>query len=113
MSKHTPGPWKIGYKDGNEQLVIMNQHIEIATCWHHCVEAIEEEMQYNARLIAAAPELLKALKVVVEYIPEPDGACVCHLGHPPCSDCVENSSTREALEIARAAIAEATGGSND
>jgi hypothetical protein len=34
----------------------MNDHIEIATCWHHCVEGIRQEMEANARLIAAAPE---------------------------------------------------------
>ena len=62
MSKHTPGPWEVAYQDKNGQSVVKGEHIEVATCWHHCVGSIEKEMHANARLIAAAPELLEALK---------------------------------------------------
>lgn len=54
---HTPGPWQVGYLDTHGQAVVVGEHIEIATCWHHCVRAIEKEMHANARLIAAAPEM--------------------------------------------------------
>ena len=64
MSKHTPGPWGVVYKDKYGQLVVKDKHIEIATCWHHCVGEIEKEMHANARLIAAAPDLLQALKII-------------------------------------------------
>lgn len=60
-TKHTPGPWGVAYTDSNGQLVVKNKHIEIATCWHHSVASIEAEMQANARLIAAAPDLLACL----------------------------------------------------
>lgn len=63
--KHTPGPWSVSYLDKNGKSVVKAEHIEVATCWHHCVGAIEKEMHYNARLIAAAPELLEAL---IEYM---------------------------------------------
>lgn len=59
---HTPGPWGVAYLDSNGQAVVKAEHIEIATCWHHCVESIEKEMHANARLIAAAPDLLEALR---------------------------------------------------
>jgi hypothetical protein len=58
MSKHTPGPWEVGYLDKHGQRTVLSQHIEICTCWHHSVGAIEKEMEANARLIAAAPDLL-------------------------------------------------------
>ena len=64
MNKHTPGPWGVAYKDKHGQSVVKNEHIEIATCWHHCVGEIEKEMHANARLIAAAPDLLQALKII-------------------------------------------------
>lgn len=57
----TPGPWAVDYLDKNGQRVVRGEHIEIATCWHHSVGSIEQEMEANARLIAAAPELLDAL----------------------------------------------------
>ncbi len=65
MNQHTPGPWEVAYYDKNGQAVVKSEHIEIATCWHHCVGAIEKEMKANARLIAAAPELLEALKGIL------------------------------------------------
>jgi len=65
MNKHTPGPWEVAYQDKNGQAVVKAEHIEVATCWHHSVGAIEEEMHANACLIAAAPDLLKALKVAL------------------------------------------------
>ena len=65
MSAHTPGPWFIADDDRNGQSVVRNEHIEIATCWHHCVGAIEKEMRFNARLIAAAPDLLSALAALM------------------------------------------------
>ena len=67
MSKHTPGPWEVAYQDKNGQSVVKGEHIEVATCWHHCVGSIEKEMHANARLIAAAPELLEALRMFVVW----------------------------------------------
>lgn len=63
-TEHTPGPWDVRYYDNNGQAVVSAEHIEIATCWHHCVGSIEKEMHANARLIAAAPDLLVALQDV-------------------------------------------------
>lgn len=60
--RHTPGPWEIGVLDKNAQRIVRAEHIEICTCWHHCVTSIAVEMEANARLIAAAPELVEALK---------------------------------------------------
>lgn len=57
----TPGPWHVGYVDGNGQSVVLGEHVEICTCWHHSIGSIEREMRGNAKLIAAAPTLYAAL----------------------------------------------------
>lgn len=69
MNKHTPGPWKVSRsdKDGAEVKAIA----EIAWCGvgaaYSMVSGVTqhidaEECRANARLIAAAPELLAALE---------------------------------------------------
>lgn len=54
MQSATPGPWEVYGLDQNGQAIIKGEHIEIATCWHHCVGSIEKEMHANAAFIAAA-----------------------------------------------------------
>lgn len=66
MSERTPGPWEAAYLDQNGQRVVRGEDIEVCTCWHHCVGSIEKEMEANARLISAAPELLEALRAAVD-----------------------------------------------
>lgn len=67
MSKHTEGPWKLLKFDDNENYVVTNQsgregfHREIATVAFGYSEPAETEQHANAKLIAAAPELLEAL----------------------------------------------------
>lgn len=63
---HTPGPWEVSEDDQNGQAVVSSPETEIATCWHHCVGSLEKEMRANARLIAAAPELLDACEALLE-----------------------------------------------
>ena len=68
-TKHTAGPWNvygddktlIGAKDGKMMLAKTN-HRHICQEWSRTVE----EAQANARLIAAAPELLAALEQLTE-----------------------------------------------
>ena len=63
MSAHTPGPWAIE-PDDNEQLNIYAEEraFWVALLPHQCVRSIEEQQKINARLIAAAPDLLAALR---------------------------------------------------
>lgn len=57
MSKHTPGPWKATYKTvtapETEDRLPLDVHIHGGN---------RDDNKANARLIAAAPELLEALK---------------------------------------------------
>jgi hypothetical protein len=57
-TKHTPGPWKVaGHGNGKQELPIYGPSGEIA-----CIRG--EAHLADARLIAAAPELLAALQYV-------------------------------------------------
>ena len=89
MSKHTPGPWVIAERVPTAR--IDNARM-IRPADHHNYEygatAIVGTSEANARLIAAAPELLAALQDMVE-VAESQGHIV---------------------KKARAAIAKATGG---
>ena len=82
--KHTIGPWKIS-KDKND--------IENAMGTGVCALYADETAEANARLIAAAPDLLKALKMFVEEVQEDN----------------QDASLMEAFIKAKAAIVKAEG----
>ncbi len=65
MSKHTPGPWKYSTEpQPNGCPIIGAQGLMIAMLAHTVKQADQRETALaNARLIAAAPELLEALRV--------------------------------------------------
>ena len=54
MKAHTPGPWEVGYSNNQAPVVTAGEH-DIAT-----VDTSRGDSEANARLIAAAPDLLKA-----------------------------------------------------
>ena len=64
-AKHTPGPWSVGKWDERTN----GRHIDAATC-PHIASALymggTAVADANARLIAAAPDLLIALEAVVD-----------------------------------------------
>ena len=65
MSKHTPGPWAVGSASGHIETANA-WRMSIATCYNKDSKAdgvSKEEFAANARLIAAAPELLDALVI--------------------------------------------------
>ncbi len=91
--QHTPGPWRVTY-DGTAYFVQEHLKIEVLSVDEHgnpCKWSKEREG--NARLIAAAPELLEALELLVDN-PYREGT----------------ESDERLRRIARAAIAKATGG---
>lgn len=95
MSKHTPGPW---LRDGRF-VYALNEHginamsLSLPPGIGHYDD--KETQEANARLIAAAPELLEALQHLLEFADQTGRGC----------------SSQE--EAARAAIAKATGGEDD
>ena len=67
MSNHTPGPWKCGNNDAFVYALNSNGtnifFAGIGPGWSDDdKQASEEELLANARLIAAAPDLLEALE---------------------------------------------------
>ena len=62
MTTHTPGPWKVaGQGNGKQELLILGPSGEIG-----CVRSMG--WLADARLIAAAPDLLKACKATVRLL---------------------------------------------
>ena len=68
MSKHTPGPWKVV---GTE---IWGARVKIASGRGAYDEKDRQKNKANARLIAAAPDLLKVCKVALVKWSFPVGA---------------------------------------
>jgi len=96
MNKHTPGPWIMEW-EGNGYICPQGREDSIACTANRPLDEdgespwTQEEEEANARLIAAAPELLEALREVVKFI-----------------DTTTHVGSQEALDAARAAIAKAT-----
>ena len=96
-AKHTPGPWYATTRKGSWDWVVAHGPLdEICQLFHDGTE-FNETGEANARLIAAAPEMLEALlsiRTIAAYMmSDPAGAsCLKHIG-----------------EIAQAAIAKAEG----
>lgn len=63
MSKHTPGPW---WLDDDGFIASGNGDTYETIADPHCSDLDIDEREANARLIAAAPELLEALEELVE-----------------------------------------------
>jgi len=68
QATHTPGPWHIDGTATGKDLDVYNWEGRIAMIDTHTAE-LPEVMEANARLIAAAPNLLAALETLLE------GAC--------------------------------------
>jgi hypothetical protein len=98
MSKHTPGPWYLRQSD-NATVFIEHSDCHLDAVGNIdnriCVMPVEITSKHNslnnARLIAASPDLLEALKEILYYIGD------------------RKVATHGAMHRARAAIAKATG----
>ena len=71
-TKHTPGPWTTPGTDGIDRVIcatVKGQRRTIAHAYapHRDQENAAEIRDANARLIAAAPALLDALRSLVEW----------------------------------------------
>lgn len=93
-TKHTPGPWQLERLTGDHDIgirvtgpVVSGYTAFIRTGWPHENQRVEQEA--NAKLIAAAPDLLEALMTLVSSYDAEDSFAE--------------------LTVARAAIAKATG----
>lgn len=65
QAKHTHGPWEVESHyspDGSDLVILHDQCTVIADCRNQCGVRDCDEAEANARLIAAAPDLLEALE---------------------------------------------------
>ena len=85
MSKHTPGPWE----HNDYQIIETKTEKVIANCTYG---GRNPNNANDARLIAAAPELLESLQQLIDWF-----------------DSDSNEPIEAPLDAARAAIAKATG----
>ena len=72
MSKHTPGPWKI--QEWPEKGITMIVRYNAPDSWPKYGVVCEidtplDDCEANARLIAAAPDMLEALKMILHCNP--------------------------------------------
>lgn len=94
---HTPGPWHIGTGKAT-QIIYGTDGYAVANAVTYHGRDTESDMVENARLIAAAPELLAALERLSERCAALDQSAT--------HDGIENCN---AMVAARAAIAKAKG----
>lgn len=103
--QHTPGPWKAAdtlIALGPDEVAIENEKGDIICgVWPFGEFEDTLEQDANAALIAAAPQLLAALKLAVRYIPS------YRDGDADMMSTQEKINARVARELADAAIAKA------
>lgn len=63
MSKHTPGPWKVVENGGRMVGVMKGRSWVVYKSGNDCM--MTDELEANANLIAAAPDLLEALELLL------------------------------------------------
>ena len=106
--KHTPGPWRWSQNPyGGARVETQSVGIADVLSRAGVPHPVQESCAANARLIAAAPELLEALERVERRARESGECPLCR--QPPEVGCAPECP----LTAARAAIAKATGGDHD
>ena len=98
--KHTPGPWKVNkkVKTSIEQEKAGQGMNIICECQDPDGERTTEEDKANARLIAAAPDMLEALKELYKQ---------CNMVHKHWGEGSNQKEADAAIEAGKKAIAKA------
>ena len=89
-AKHTTGPWNVPFREFTKIKAANGAHIATS---HKLTNLVN--LEANSRLIAAAPDLLDALKALTHSLDVED---------------LVHDDQRSSFAAARAAIAKATGG---
>lgn len=104
MSGHTPGPWTVEHATGieGEKLPYVGSLGDgpggVCDLYHSCDHGkglfVKHNAEANALLLAASPDLLEALKTLVDaHSIHPDGYC----SSGRCSVCIAIVKAREAI----------------
>jgi hypothetical protein len=65
--KHTPGPWQLGFNRQTNRITIFDKHA-VNVAYIQPGDKISEQAEADARLIAAAPQLLTALETALREL---------------------------------------------
>jgi hypothetical protein len=65
MSQHTKGPWKV--RKGDKYYAVCSGHVPLAAVLPQYIKD-EFAAEANARLMATAPQLLEALRKVLDHL---------------------------------------------
>jgi hypothetical protein len=96
VSKHTPGPWQDEITDDGHLIVRFPHHgNSTVDIYLGDMENTTGEDHANARLIAAAPDLVAALATALVSLEE---------GRPDCGDCTLCVRRDVAIGVAQSAI---------
>ena len=98
MPKHTPGPWRVTEAHGQTQVVAVNRHPEKAvTGIADIFDSIDGTREWgaNARLIAAAPDMLEALKGALSEFDQMSCECVDDDIYGYVEDAIKKAEGRE------------------
>ena len=103
MPKYMPGPWKtfIDFDEVPPQIVVIAERNDSPEWVCSCGANQLSVCRKNARLIAAAPELLQALETTLRYLDHPETKAI-PFAYP----------ISTVIEHARTAIAKAKGETN-
>lgn len=94
-TEHTPGPWKIG-KPNQDTFYVLTESEHIGM-----LPTKERNSEANAKLIAAAPEMLEALNRCV--------SCLEHMAkHPEYYSLQTEERSKERYDMVMSAIKKAT-----
>ncbi len=104
MRAHTPGPWRAEFRNHDARIIAEAEH-EVAGVWTLRSTSGERDqnrdvMVANARLIAAAPELLDALEKLLWRLDNPPLREEAH-GEICETDPCERCEARAAIKKAR------------
>ncbi len=70
MTSHTPGPWFVGETLGTRELAVIGDGDSVVC---QLTGRAGESVKQDARLIAAAPDLLDALLLALPYVTDAEG----------------------------------------
>ena len=94
-TNHTHGPWREAAMSQTEVRLFTEGGRFI--CRIEGVDLSKTEDQSNARLIAAAPEMLHALKLAAEELNKMGCECDCEASPVHCPVCAVNAAIAKAL----------------
>lgn len=67
--RHTSSPWHVDWRSPNDVRICSSEGPRESICWMaNWLPEFQAEVQANARLIAAAPELYEALERLLDHI---------------------------------------------